>query len=329
MIERPIIEDNFGRSFRYLRISLTDACNFSCSYCLPNGYCKDSQVAPPLRLDEFENLVAGFAEMGVRKIRLTGGEPTIRRDLLDFVRVAVATPGIEEVALSTNGYRLVTLARDLKAAGLKAVNISVDSLDDDTFRTITKSPLLSKILDGIDLSLSLGLRVKLNAVLMKGLNDRDLPRFLAYVKDKPISVRFIELMKTGDNAELFERHHLSADYLERELYQAGWSLIPRGPTDGPAREYLHPDYQGHIGVIAPYSQDFCGTCNRLRISCRGELKLCLFGDGQHSVRAFIQSRSQADELRAAVFHLLKLKLATHSLHEGLYGNTRKFSSIGG
>jgi cyclic pyranopterin phosphate synthase len=323
------IEDNFGRSFRYLRVSITDACNFSCAYCLPNGYCKEPLADPPLRVEEFANLVAGFADLGVRKIRLTGGEPTLRRDLLEFVKVAVDTPGIEDVALSTNGYRLASIARDLKDAGLKAVNVSVDSLDEKTFQTITKSPLLPRILEGIEACLSLGLRVKLNAVLMRDFNDNDLPRFLQYIEQRPVSVRFIELMQTGDNKELFSQHHVSAEVLEEKLKAEGWTLQPRGATDGPAREYRHLSYEGQIGVIAPYSHDFCGNCNRLRISCRGELKLCLFGDGQHSVRAFIQKREQASELHAAIFHLLKLKLATHSLHEGQYGNTYKFSSIGG
>ncbi len=324
-----IIADEFGRSFRYLRISVTDACNFSCSYCLPNGYCKDPTADSPMTHSEFKHLVAGFAALGVRKIRITGGEPTLRRDIVELVQSASETPGIEQVVLSTNGYRLKGLVPALRKAGLQGVNVSVDSLDPELFQRITKTSLLPQILNGLEASLDAGLRVKLNAVLMRDLNSEDLPRFLDYIRHRPISVRFIELMRTGDHPDFFESHHVRAEALEEWLVSQGWQLRERGPLDGPAREYEHAAYAGRIGVIAPYSKDFCGNCNRLRISCRGELKLCLFGDKQHSLRAFIQNESQQSELHAAVHYLLKGKKISHFLQEGEYGNTRQFASIGG
>jgi cyclic pyranopterin phosphate synthase len=323
------LNDGFGRSFRYLRVSVTDACNFRCVYCLPNGYCKDPEAAPPLDQNEFRNLVAGFAAMGVVKIRITGGEPTLRRDVVTLVEIARSTPGIETVALSTNGYRLLTLLPELKSAGLDAVNISIDSLRPEAFAEVTGVKRLVRIREGVEAAADAGFKTKVNAVLMRGVNDEDLPHFLDFIKERPISVRFIELMRTGGNRELFEKHHLPAEHLENLLTAEGWQLKPRGPTDGPAREYEHHSFAGRIGVIAPYGKGFCENCNRLRISCRGELKLCLFGDGQNSVRAFLQRPDQKDELHAAVAQLLGLKKVSHLLHEGHYGNTQQFSSIGG
>ncbi len=323
------LQDGFGRSFRYLRVSVIDACNFRCVYCLPQGYCKDPTQDRPLDQNEFQNLFAGFAALGVVKIRLTGGEPTLRRDLVELVAMAKQTPGIQEVALSTNGYRLSALLPELLAAGLDAVNVSIDSLRPDIFKETTGQDLLERVRGGVEEAIAAGLRVKVNAVLMRGVNDSDLPLFAAFVRDRAVSVRFIELMRTGGNLELFEKHHISAQVIQKTLEADGWYQRARGPTDGPAREYKHADHQGSLGLIAPYAKDFCDSCNRLRISCRGELKLCLFGDGQHSLRAFLQRPDQRDELHLAVQSLLGHKKVSHFLQEGQYGNTQQFASIGG
>ncbi len=323
------LQDSFGRRFRYLRVSVIDACNFRCVYCLPQGYCKDPTAAAPLNPLEFQNLIAGFAALGVVKVRLTGGEPTLRRDIVELVAAAKETPGIEEVALSTNGYRLTQLLPRLLEAGLDAVNVSIDSLDKESFQKVTGSDRLASIREGIEAATQAGLKVKVNAVLLRGLNDTELPRFMDFVRESNISVRYIELMRTGGNQDFFLQHHVSAASVESNLLESGWQLRARSSTDGPAREYEHEDYRGRIGVIAPYSRDFCSGCNRLRISCRGELKLCLFGEGQHSIREFLQDPQQAPQLHAAIFQLLGLKKNSHDLHEGLYGNTQHFASIGG
>ncbi len=332
-----ITQDSHGRRFQYLRLSVTDVCNFRCVYCLPNGYpALDSQAGlraeNPLRLNEIGNLVAGFADMGFWKVRLTGGEPSVRGDLVEIARLVTATSGIRQVALSTNGYRLRSLARPLVDAGVSAFNISVDSLDPRAFHQITGMDRLSEVLEGIQAVIDLGVkRVKLNAVLMRGLNDRpeDLARFLDWVKARPVSVRFIELMRTGENADLFNRHHVSAGTLRLELLRAGWFPEARRDGDGPAVEFSHSDSLGKIGIIAPYSEGFCGNCNRLRINSRGALRLCLFGTGEQSLRSLLQSPSQKDELIQTVQNLLSEKAPTHFLKEGNYGITQNLSAIGG
>lgn len=321
--------DPAQRRFRYLRLSITDSCNFRCSYCLPNGNCIDPAAERPLNLTEIQNLVEAFAELGVEKVRITGGEPTLRRDVVDIVSNIAGLAGIREVALSTNGFRLTRIARRLKEAGCKAVNISLDSLTADTFKAVTLQDNHSDVMLGIEAALNEGMRVKVNAVLMKDINDNQLTNFQEFVKDRDIAVRFIELMQTGDNRELFDRHHVRADTLIDELLLEGWTPLPRGELSGPATEFWHRDYRGRIGFITPYAKNFCTQCNRLRVSCRGELKLCLFGDGQESLRHLLQSPAQKLELQETILDRLSTKKVSHFLSEGKVGNTRQLASIGG
>ncbi|MCK7593185.1 GTP 3',8-cyclase MoaA [Pseudomarimonas salicorniae] len=324
-----LLADRHGRQFPYLRLSLLDACNFRCSYCLPEGYhgCGTQGV---LGLDEIRRLLAAFACVGLRKLRLTGGEPTLRRDLLPIIELAAATPGLERLAMTTNGILLEKRSADWRAAGLDALNISLDSLDAARFEAITGSPAHASILRGIESSLRLGFAsVKLNAVLLRGLNDDELPSWLDYLRERPVSVRFIELMQTGDNAEYFSRHHLRAEALEAQLGEAGWVLQPRPPTAGPAREYAHPDFAGRIGVIAPYSKDFCAGCNRLRVTATGDLRLCLFGEFGIPLRPLLQDDADREALVGRLTGQLALKTAGHGLHEGHTGLTPHLASIGG
>ncbi|ODU44458.1 GTP 3',8-cyclase MoaA [uncultured Aquimonas sp.] len=322
--------DRYGRRFPYLRLSVIEACNFRCSYCLPKGYQARPDLPRHLGVDEIHRLLTGFARLGMRKVRLTGGEPSLRRDLTDIIGVAAAVPGVEKIALTTNGVLLPQRIDDWRAAGLSHLNVSVDALDRARFAEITGHDRLPHILDGIDRALALGLSaVKLNAVLLRGLNDDQLPAFLDYLRDRPISLRFIELMQTGDNLEYFRRHHYRAEALEDALQTEGWSLLPRAADAGPAREYAHPDYRGRIGIIAPYSRDFCAGCNRLRVTSSGDLRLCLFGNVGIPLRPLLQDDDQADELQAALISQLGLKALGHGLHEGQTGLTPHLASIGG
>ena len=322
--------DRYGRRFPYLRLSVIEACNFRCSYCLPKGYQARPDLPRHLGVDEIRRLLTGFARLGMRKVRLTGGEPSLRRDLTDIIGVAAAVPGVEKIALTTNGVLLPQRIDDLRAAGLSHLNVSVDALDRARFAEITGHDRLPHILDGIERALALGLSaVKLNAVLLRGLNDDQLPAFLDYLRDRPISLRFIELMQTGDNLEYFRRHHYRAEALEDALQTEGWGLLPRAADAGPAREYAHPDYRGRIGIIAPYSRDFCAGCNRLRVTSSGDLRLCLFGNVGIPLRPLLQDDDQADELKAALISQLGLKALGHGLHEGQTGLTPHLASIGG
>lgn len=323
------LTDRFGRRFPYLRLSLTEACNFRCNYCLPNGYqrCGSHDY---LRLDEIRRLLAAFSAVGLKKVRLTGGEPSLRRDLGDIIAAVAAVPGIEKVAMTTNGYQLHKHAADWRQAGLTAINVSLDSLDAERFQTITGYREHAQLLSSIERCLELGYSsVKLNAVLLRGLNEGELPTWLDYLRHRKMSVRFIELMQTGENADYFRRHHLSAEAVEAPLREAGWQLLPRAADAGPAKEYAHPDYAGRIGIIAPYSKDFCSGCNRLRVTARGDLRLCLFGEFGIALRPLLQDDADRDVLIGRLTGQLALKTAGHRLHEGMTGITPHLASVGG
>ncbi len=322
--------DGFDRKFVYLRLSVTDRCNFRCVYCLPDGYQGPTAVEPELSIDEIRRLVSAFAVLGVQKVRLTGGEPTVRRDIVEVAAAVAAIPGIKNTAVTTNGYRLKELAQPLRKAGVTSLNISVDSLDPTRFREITGTDRFEPVMQGLERALELGYKsVKVNAVLLRGTNEDELSRFIAWVKDRPVSIRFIELMRTGKNAEFFEKKHFSGGEVQFELLKSGWKPVERNADDGPALVYVHPQYQGTMGVIAPYSKDFCKSCNRLRVTSRGALRLCLFGEKDASLRQFLSSDDLQDELVQELRNQVLRKPVSHFLHEGNYGNTWNFSAIGG
>ncbi len=324
-----MLQDRYGRQFPYLRLSITDVCNFQCNYCLPNGYQGDAH-AEFLRADEIRRLVTAFAELGMWKIRLTGGEPSVRRDLPELIATVANVPGIRQVAMTTNGYKLRQQVDSWRAAGLTSLNVSVDSLDPRLFATITGHDKLHDILAGIDRALTLDFSaIKLNAVLLRGLNDHQLDAFLDWLRERPVSMRFIELMQTGDNAVFFDRHHVPGEALVSALIARGWQELPRTPDGGPAREFTHPNYHGKIGLIAPYSKDFCSTCNRLRVTSMGDLRLCLFGDAGTSLRDLLQQDEQRLQLKARIESQLQLKVGSHFLHEGNTGATPHLASCGG
>lgn len=321
--------DHHGRSFPYLRLSLTEACNYRCAYCLPDGYQANGRPVF-LVLEEIRRLVRGFAALGMSKIRLTGGEPSLRKDLPAIIAAVAAVPGIRRIALTTNGCRLPRLVRGWREAGLTALNVSLDSLDAARFLDITGHDRFAEVTEGIEQALGLGFEaVKINAVLLRGRNDDELPAWLDYLRGRDVALRFIELMQTGENREFFERHHLRAEGLQQQLLADGWVLRPRAADAGPALEYAHSDYRGRIGVIAPYARDFCAGCNRLRVTARGDLRLCLFGNFGISLRPLLQSDDDRDALVAHIATQLGLKAAGHGLHQGLTGITPHLASIGG
>lgn len=326
----PQLADGLGRRFEYLRLSLTDVCNFRCSYCLPDGYQRLRSKPAVLAPDEIVRAVRAFAALGLWKVRLTGGEPTIRRDFTPIARAVADVPGIREVAMTTNGYRLAAHAAEWRAAGISAINVSVDSLDPARFAAITGHDRLDDVLAGIAAARAVGFApIKLNAVLMRGVNDDELEAMIAFVQDRDVALRLIEVMRTNDNAAFFARHHLSGLAVAAQLEQRGWTRLARRPGAGPAVEYGHPGGRGRIGIIAPYSTDFCATCNRLRLSSTGKLHLCLFGDGGIDLRPLLQDDGQHDELVARIVALTATKAPAHRLHEGNSGATPHLASIGG
>jgi GTP 3',8-cyclase len=323
--------DNYQRRFKYLRLSITEVCNFQCQYCLPNGY-SVSQAGGPgqfLTLNEIEQIVACFADLGVTKIRLTGGEPTLRRDFVDILSLINADPRIKIKAMTTNGFRLLKHVADWQQAGLTAINVSVDSLSSDTFKLITGQDRLREILAGIDKALTVGLQtVKVNTVLLKGVNNQ-LTDYLQWVRYRPIELRFIELMETGMGGNLFNRLHMSGQSLEQQLVAKGWQLQAKDEVAGAAKVYAHSDYQGKIGLIMPYSKDFCQTCNRLRISATGKIHFCLFGENGVDLRDMLQSPAQRNALKARILAGLATKPEHHLLQQHQLGLANTLSYLGG
>ncbi|WP_330926123.1 GTP 3',8-cyclase MoaA [Candidatus Sororendozoicomonas aggregata] len=323
------LKDTLGRTFPYLRLSVTDLCNFRCNYCLPDG-CLEHNHKAALKLVEIKRLIHAFSQLGVEKIRITGGEPTLRHDFTDIVQTIKAAPGIHTVAMTTNGYKMDQCISAWLKAGIDAVNVSVDSLNPGAFSLITGHNRLQEILAGIKAGFELGLPViKVNTVLMKGLNDGELSRFLAWIKDQPITLRLIELMETGDNHDFFNRHHVSGSTIRSQLIDLGWVRIARSRDAGPAQEYRHSDYQGRIGLITPYARDFCDDCNRLRVTSLGKLQLCLFGDQGIDLRDLLQHDHQQDALIERITSSLRLKKDSHFLDQGITGNTANLAQLGG
>jgi len=321
--------DPHGRRFPYLRLSLTDVCNFSCDYCLPDGY-QCSSKKQFLTIDEIRNAVTAFAQLGTYKIRLTGGEPTLRKDFSEIISVIKNTPGIEQIAVTTNGYRLEENIESWVDAGLTHLNVSVDTLDAKLFNSLTGHNRLKQILAGVDKALSLPLKkVKLNAVLLKGINSHQIDEYTALIRDKALSIRFIELMQTGDNLDYFNLYHVGSQIIKNELFSKGWTEKLKDAASGPAQEYIHPEYKGSFGIIAPYSKNFCDSCNRLRLSSTGSFHLCLFGEQGYSVRHLLQSASQSEELKQQLISALGEKPKQHFLHQNNTGMTPNLSSIGG
>lgn len=323
------LTDTFQRKFYYLRLSVTDICNFRCTYCLPDGYRPQKGREAFLSIDEITRVAQAFGQLGTTKIRLTGGEPSMRRDFSDIIAAIHQQPTIQQIAMTTNGYRLAKEAANWRAAGLTAVNVSLDSLDARQFYQITGQNKFTEVMAGIDASLEAGFPlVKINVVLMKHLTQQ-LPEFLAWIKYRPLQLRFIELMETGEGSDHFSKHHLSGNHLRRQLVEQGWQVVARSPEAGPAQIFSHPDYQGQIGLIMPYDKDFCDSCNRLRVSAVGKLHLCLFGDQGIELRDLLQADSQQSLLAARIQSSLLQKKQTHFLHQGMTGMARNLSYIGG
>ncbi len=325
----PLV-DAFQRRYYYLRLSITDVCNFRCNYCLPNGYQPESNKPSFLTLNEIRLVVESFANMGTEKVRITGGEPTLRKDFLPIVETIAQNPTIKQIALTTNGYRMAKDVAAWKEAGITSINVSIDSLDARMFHRITGVDKFEDVIRGLERAFEVGYqKIKVNSVLMKDLNDADFNQFLTWIKDKPIQMRFIELMQTGEMDHFFQQHHVSGQLLADKLINAGWTLQSKGLLDGPAKVFKHPDYVGEVGLIMPYEKNFCASCNRLRVSAKGKLHLCLFGEEGITLRDLLQSDDQQLQLQARISSALQGKREHHFLHQGDSGVRANLASIGG
>ena len=328
-----MLKDNFGRKFPYIRLSITDVCNFKCGYCLPNGYQIDkSDNRKFLHLDEIRRLAKVFSKLGVSKIRLTGGEPTVRKDFFEIIKILKNEAEIKKVVITTNGYHLDKKAKMLVDSGLNGINISIDSLNRNTFKTITGHDRLPEILKGIQNLQDLDFNnIKINAVLLNNINasEKDFENWGEFIRKNKIDFRYIELMQTGDNLDYFNRYHVSSRIFKDYLNKNNWIYQTLGKDAGPSLNYINPKFKGRFGIIAPYSKDFCRTCNRLRITSRGDLRLCLFGNTGISIRHLLQKDSQIDELQDLILGQMKFKKESHYLELGETGLTKNLSTIGG
>ncbi len=273
--------DRFGRSITYLRLSVTDRCSLRCRYCMPEAAAPQKQREDLLTEDERICAVGAAAALGVTKLRITGGEPLLCRNILSLCSRAARTPGIAEVCLTTNGILLPRLAPALRAAGVRRVNISLDSLQSETYAHITRGGRLEDALAGLRAALAAGFdRVKINAVLMGGVNDGEIPALAELSRQYPVDVRFIELMPMGRGGALPPSAYLPCDTVLRRLPQ----LTPLEEEGGVARLYRLPGAVGRVGLISPISAHFCGACSRLRLTADGRLRPCLHSPVEFSLK---------------------------------------------
>ena len=328
-----LLQDAFGRRFPYIRLSITDVCNFKCDYCLPDGYKIDkSDNRTFITAEEIKRLAKALSQLGVSKIRLTGGEPTVRKDFFEIVNILKENSGIKKTVITTNGYKLENLAEKLVESKLDGINISIDSLNKDTFKKITGHDRLEEILRGIKKLQSLGFNnIKINAVLLKNINssEKDFEQWAGFIKENDLDFRYIELMQTGDNHEYYRKFHISSKIFSEYLIKNNWIFQTLGKDAGPSKNYINPDYKGKFGLIAPYSKDFCKTCNRLRITSRGDLRLCLFGNTGINIRHLMQRDDQLEELKDLILKQLNFKKESHYLELGETGLTNNLSTTGG
>ena len=328
-----MLKDKFGRKFPYIRLSITDVCNFKCGYCLPNGYQKDkSDNRKFLSSEEIERLAKGLSELGVSKIRLTGGEPTVRKDFFDIVKILKNKSGIKKTVVTTNGYRLDQIAEKLVESDIDGINISIDSLNREIFKRITGHDRLPEILKGIEKLQKLNFKnIKINAVLLNRINstEKEFNEWSNFIKSNEITFRYIELMQTGDSVEYLKKYHVSSKIFIDYLNENNWIFQTHGKDSGPSKNYINPDYKGKFGLIAPYSKDFCKSCNRLRITARGDLRLCLFGNTGINIRHLIQRDDQIEDLKDLILKQLQFKKESHYLELGETGLTKNLSQTGG
>lgn len=307
--QAQMLKDNFGREITYLRIAVTDLCNLRCVYCMPPEGVKCSPREEVLRFEEIQRLVRVATGLGVRRVRLTGGEPLARRDVLKFVAMLRELPGLEDISLTTNGTLLAPQARALRDAGLNRVNISLDTLRPERFASITRRGRLEDAWQGIEAALAAGLHpVKLNTVIARGWNDDELADLARLTLDMPVHVRFIELMALGETLGWQRQARVSVAEMRQGLSRAfGARLVPAvagdgwvPPGNGPARYLRLEGARGSIGLISPVTEHFCAGCNRLRLSATGVLRPCLLSTREVDVKGPLRGGESDDEL-AEVF----------------------------
>jgi len=318
--------DGIGRHINYLRVAVTDRCNFRCQYCMPSDGVQWLEHDDILSYEELVRIISAFVSLGVDKVRITGGEPLVRKGLLPFLREIACIPGIKEVGLTTNGSLLTEYAPLLKQAGVTRINVSLDTLQRERFIKLTGQDNLSQVLAGIKKSQEVGLTpVKINMVVMKGFNSDEIVDMAKLAINNPYQIRFIEYMpfRAGEN------YLFTAEEMKQQLVAAGFTnLIPQMGGSNPAKIYSMPGSQGSIGFITPVSQHFCSSCNRIRLTPDGYLKPCLLSNVEYSLREQLRSGISDHDLLENIKNVVWNKPKQHYLAKGQKSD-RGMSRIGG
>ncbi len=327
------LRDTFGRTINNLRISVTDRCNFRCRYCMPEEGMQWMDRSELLSFEEITRLTAIFARLGVRHIRLTGGEPLMRKDLHVLVQKIARVPGIEDLAMTTNGYFLAQQAEDLHRAGLHRINVSLDSLDPVKFTEMTRRDNFERVWEGIEAVDRLGLRpVKINAVLIRGMNDNEIPRFADLARRRGFVIRFIEFMPIGSDDGWSPEKVVSGKEILAAMEKAvGKKIVPvelRGAQ--PADRFRFEDGLGEIGLISSVSEPFCNHCNRVRITSDGKLRTCLFSLVETDLRNLLRGGADDETISRTIVEAVWKKEEGHLINRpGFVRPARSMSQIGG
>jgi len=324
--------DRANRKIEYLRVSITDRCNLRCIYCMPEEGVPALRHNEILSYEEIVRVVRVAASEGITKVRLTGGEPLIRKGVEGLVRDLAAIPGIEDLALTTNGILLDGMAERLRDAGLKRINVSLDSLNTARFESLTRGASLGVVLDGIEKAEALGFNpIKINMVAIRGLNDDEVTDFARLTLEKPYHVRFIEFMPIGAREMWDESRLITADEIMKRISSLG-KLAPVGNAemDGPATLFRLPGAKGIVGFISPLSHHFCGECNRLRLTAEGKLRPCLFSESEIDLKTPMRTGCDDGELSRLIGVALSVKPEGHLMANGIKKKyQRTMSRIGG
>jgi cyclic pyranopterin phosphate synthase len=325
--------DDFGRPINYLRVSVTDRCNLRCVYCMPAEGIQQREMSDILTFEEIETVVRAAVELGINKIRLTGGEPLVRLGIVDLVAMLARVPGLDDLSMTTNGTLLIDKAEALARAGLKRVNISLDTLDPDRFHAITRRGNLDDVLQGIEAAKAAGLNpVKINVVPIRGLNEDEVVDFARLTVDEGWNVRYIEMMPIGSDPTWPAHRHVPIHEIRTRITDALGPLSPAAMDkgNGPARYYrIAGADKGTIGFISPVTEHFCDRCNRLRLTADGRLRPCLLSDMELDLRSILRSSAGSEHIHELLKQAIRLKPRQHCLAESVSPQTRAMSEIGG
>ena len=305
-----MIFDSYNRKITYLRVSITDRCNLRCFYCIPKGDIKFKEKREFLSFEEIERVLKIFVQCGIEKIRITGGEPLLRTNFVDFIKRILKIQKIKDLSITTNGLLLKKFAKELKDAGLNRLNISLDTLNPDKFRKITKLGELSNVLDGIELAKNIGFSpIKINVVVLKGINDDELVKFIEFSQKFNLIIRFIEYMPSSVDIDWKKKFFSRQEILSKIAH-----LVYDSPTEFKAPPeisngiYLRvKGTQNFVGLISPISHNFCSMCNRFRLTADGNLRVCLFNNLGIDIKTLMRTDCSNEELRYAIFKAARLK----------------------